>query len=130
MNTQAQNRVAPAAYDATSNDPDYINRAFRIPAAVDGSAGWTIPGAGVSSQGNALPPCWVTITNISLVETDLMVVRFGRSHFAATLPNASTANDFVILPGATQDFFCESGVDLVKFGGPTSAIASCYRSCK
>jgi hypothetical protein len=45
------------------------------------------------------------------------------------LGNAETAEDFVILPGATQDFYCESGIDRAKFGGPVTAIASCYRSC-
>lgn len=123
MNTQAINRVAPAALDTLSTNPSYINRAFRTPCAVDGSASWTIPGAGPG-----MPPCWVTITNISLTATDLMTVVFGRSS-EGVLGNAETAEDFVILPGSTQDFYCESGVDTAKFGGPVTAIASHYRSC-
>lgn len=123
FNTQAVNRIAPAAADTPVGNPSYINRSFRTAAAVNGSAAWTIPGAGPG-----FPACWVTITNIGQVETDLMVVRFGRSS-EGTLANAATATDFVILPGATQDFYCESGVDSVKFGGPVTAIASHYRSC-
>lgn len=125
-NAQAVNRVGPAA---NSLGVAAINRAFRTPAAVDGSASWTIPGAGLATTGGMLPGCWVSISNIGTALTDLLVVAFGRSGVTGGTPNAISATDFVILPGTTQEFWCDAGVDTVKFGGPVTAIASHYRSC-
>lgn len=115
---QAIQRVAPAPASATSAN----NRAFRIPAAVDGSASWSVPGTG---QGK--PGCWVTITNIGTASTDILCFCAGSSSYA-TVPNCATATDFAIPPGGTQDFFLQSGVDTIKFGGPVTAIASCART--
>lgn len=119
-NAQAVNRVGPAANSLST----LINRAFRTAAAVDGSASWTIPGTGPQ-----LPGCWVSITNIGTALTDLLVVAFGRSSVSGGTPNAASATDFIVLPGTTQEFWCDAGVDTVKFGGPVTAIASHYRSC-
>jgi hypothetical protein len=114
---QAAKRVGPArAADTTK-----INRAFRTPSAPAGSASWTIPGTGA-----AFPGCWVTITNIGTSPTDLMAVSFQRS--SETLANGDSANDYVLAPGNTQDFWCDQGVDTVRFAGPATAIASHYRS--
>jgi hypothetical protein len=115
---QAIRRVGPArAADTTK-----INRAFRTAAAVDGSAGWTIPGAGPQ-----LPGCWVTISNIGAAATDTLAVSFQRSS-EGTPVNAATAVDFVMPAGTTQDWWCEQGVDTVRFGGPVTAVVSHYRS--
>ena len=116
---QAVKRVGPAP----ASDALKVNRAFRTPAAVAGSASWTIPGTGSGSPG---PGCWVTISNIGTALTDLLCVSFQRS--TETLINTATATDFVMPPGTTQDWWCEQGVDTVRFGGPVTAIASHYRS--
>lgn len=114
---QAVRRVGPArAADTTK-----VNRAFRTPAAVDGSASWTIPGTGPQAPG-----CWVTISNIGAAATDTIAVTFQRS--SETLVNAVTGTDFVMPAGTTQDWWCDQGVDTVRFGGPVTAIASHYRS--
>lgn len=114
---QAVRRIGPApAADATK-----INRAFRTPANAGGTASWTIPGTGPQ-----FPGCWVTITNIGTATTDLLAVSFQRS--SEVLVIAATATDFVIGPGQTQDWWCDQGVDTVRFGGPATAIASHYRS--
>lgn len=120
---QAVQRLGPARAADTAK----INRAFRVPAAVDGSASWAIPGTGVNTNGGLFPGCWVTITNIGTATTDLLAVSFQRLHEGAAV-NGSSANDFVITPGSTQDFWCDSGVDTVRLAGPVTAIASCYRS--
>lgn len=123
--SQAVNRIGPAP----AADADAINRAFRTPAAVNGSASWTIPGTGIAgAQMGVLPGCWVTITNIGVQNTDLMVVAFWSTSTRGTMANVATAADYVILPGATQDFWCPPGIDTVKFGGPVTAIASHFRS--
>lgn len=70
--------------------------------------------------------CYVTITNTGLLTTDLLCVSFQRS--TQTLVNAATAADFTIMPGATGEFWCDQGVDTVRFAGPVTAIASHYRS--
>ena len=119
----AVRRVGPAPASQSAA----LNRAVRTPAAVNGSAQWVIPGTGFTSNGNVLPGCWVTITNTSLTATDLLCVSFWSTREGAH-PNVATANDFVILPGATQEFWCDPGIDSVKFGGPVTAIASHYRS--
>lgn len=116
--SQAVRRVGPArAADTTK-----VNRAFRTAAAVDGSASWTIPGMGTTVPVG----CWVTITNLGAAAADLLAVSFQRS--SETLVNTATATDYTLPPGTTQDFWCDQGVDTVRFGGPTSAIASHYRS--
>lgn len=123
---QAVRRVGPAAAAALVNGLTPINAAARTPAAVNGSATWTIPAMGAQAPGNG---CYVTITNTGLLTTDLLVVAFSRSlDPAAGRPNAATATDFTIMPGATGEFWCDQGVDTVKFGGPVTAIASHYRS--
>lgn len=114
---QAIRRVGPAR----AGDVTKINRAFRTPAAVDGSASWTIPGAGPQ-----LPGCWVTITNVGAAATDVLTVAFQRS--ADTLANANSATDYQLPVGTTQDFWCDQGTDTVRFAGPVTAIASHYRS--
>lgn len=114
----AVRRVGPAR----AGDTTKPNRAFRTPAAVDGSAGWTIPSAGPQAPG-----CWITVTNIGVLATDLLVVTCQRSSEGAPV-NAATATDFVVVPGTTQDWWCDQGVDTVRFGGPVTAIASHYRS--
>lgn len=118
----AVRRVGPAPFGSGK-----LNAAFRTAAAVNGSAQWTIPGTGFTASGNALSGCWVTITNISLTPTDLMVVSFWATNEGAHA-NALTASDHVIMPGATQEFWCDPGINSVKFGGPVTAIASHYRS--
>lgn len=115
---QAVRRVGPArAADTTK-----INRAFRTPANAGGTANWTIPGTGPQQPG-----CWVTITNLGTGVADTLAVNFQRSS-EGTIQIADTATDFVMPPGSTQDWWCDSGVDTVRFGGPATAIASHYRS--
>lgn len=115
---QAVRRCGPArAADTTK-----VNRAFRTPANAGGTASWTIPGTGPG-----FPGCWITITNLGTAATDLLTVNIQRTSEGA-LQIADTATDFVMPPGTTQDFWCESGVDTVRFGGPATAIASHYRS--
>lgn len=119
FDSQAVRRVGPAPQAQVAK----INRAFRTAAAVDGSASWTIPGTG-----NGKPGCWVTISNIGTATTDLLAVSFQSSGQDGGLINASSANDFVLPPGTTQDFWCDPGIDTVRHGGPVTAIASEYRS--
>lgn len=114
---QAVRRVGPAPAAASTK----INRAFRTPAATDGSASWTIPGTGPQ-----FPGCWVTISNIGTAATDTLAVSFQRS--SEGVANSNSAADFIIPPGTTQDWWCDQGVDTVRFAGPTTAIASHYRS--
>jgi hypothetical protein len=114
---QAVRRVGPAR----AGDVTKINRAFRTPAAVDGSASWTIPGAGPQNPG-----CWVTITNVGAAATDVLAISFQRS--SETLANTNSATDFQLPVGTSQDFWCDQGVDTIRFGGPVTAIASHYRS--
>ena len=109
-------RVGPAP--ASSNAP---NRAFRVPANIGGTAGWTIPGTGVN-----FPGCWITITNIGTAVTDLLA--FSCQASAGGLVITDTAADYVIPPGGTVDYWVNSGVDTVRYGGPATAIASCHRS--
>lgn len=114
---QAVRRVGPAR----AGDTTKINRAFRTPAAVDGSASWTIPGTGVQNPG-----CWVTITNIGAAATDVLTISCQRS--SEVLANTNPATDFLLPVGTTQDFWCDQGTDTIRFGGPVTAIASHYRS--
>lgn len=114
---QAAKRVGPAR----AGDVTKINRAFRTPAAVNGSASWTIPGAGTEKPG-----CWVTITNVGAAATDVLAISFQRS--SETLANTDSTTDYQLPVGTTQDFWCDQGVDTVRFGGPVTAIASHFRS--
>ena len=119
LDSQAVKRVGPAPASQTAK----INRAFRTPAAVDGSASWTIPGAGPQKPG-----CWVTISNIGTAAADLLAISFQGTGQDGGLINASSANDFVLPPGTTQDFWCDPGIDTIRHAGPVTAIASEYRS--
>lgn len=121
---QAVRRVGPAPSGSTE-----INRAFRTAAAVDGSALWQIPSTGLmSGNGGCFPGCWVTVTNIGQLASDLMVVNFWSTVTGLAHANALSATDFVVLPGQTQEFWCNSGINQMKIGGPVTAIASHYRS--
>ena len=124
---QAVRRIGPFPASTPSTHPYYYNRAFRTPAAVDGSAQWTVPGTGFSASGNVLPGCWVTIKNISLTTTDLLRVSFQNLSLAAH-SNVDSAADIVILPGEKEEFWLDPGTSSVKFGGPVTAIASHWRS--
>lgn len=115
---QAIQRVGPAP--ASSSLP---NRAFRIPANVGGTANWTIPGMAVGQPG-----CWITITNIGTAATDLLAFSCQASTQPGGIVIADSANDFVIPPGATVDYWVNTGMDTVRFAGPATAIASCHRS--
>ena len=116
---QAIRRVAPAPAAQTTAK----NRAFRVPAAVDGSAEWEVPGTG-----HDIPGCWVTITNIGTTDTDVLCFcAYSSTQFPDGF-DCATATDFALGPGATVDYWLDSGVDTIKFGGPVTAIASCHRS--
>lgn len=124
---QAVRRIGPFPANTPNTHPYYNNRAFRTPAAVNGSASWTVPGTGFSATGNVLPGCWVTIKNIGTLTTDLLVVTFQNLSLAAH-GNADTANDIVIMPGEKEEFWLDPGMSSVRFGGPVTAIASHWRS--
>jgi hypothetical protein len=118
---QAIMRVGPAPTGSGA-----LNANFDITPAVDGSAEWPIPGAGTNNQGGALPGCWITLTNYSAAN-----IRFCTGVSVAgrkdSIANAS-ATDSVLVPGATQDWWCGPGVDRVRFNGAATPGVSAHRS--
>ena len=113
----ATKRIAPAPVGTTA-----INAAFRSVPDAGGTVSWPIPGAGLG-----LPACWITITNLGTANTDILYFNVWRSNDGPH-PNVNTAGDIGIPPGATADYWCASGIDRVKFGGPATAVASHHRS--
>lgn len=109
--SQAIMRVAPAPAGGNK-----INRNFDITPAVDGSAEWVVPGMGSQQMG-----CWVTLTNYSTAN-----IRFN-SGDALTIVNAA-ATDSVLVPGATQDYWLQSGLDRLRFIGAATPGVSAHRS--
>ena len=117
LDEQAVKRVGPAPFGSGK-----INAAFRNAPNPGGTVSWTIPGAGLQQPG-----CWITITNIGTADTDILCFNVWSSNDGAH-PNVNTAGDIAIPPGGTVDYWCETGIDRVKFGGPATAVASHHRS--
>jgi hypothetical protein len=111
---QAIMRCAPAPVGSASAP----NRNFDItPSATGGVASqWVVPGTGAG-----LPGCWITLTNYSTANINFC------AGDANTIADAA-ATDSVLIPGASQDYWLNVGIDRLRFRGAAIPAVSAHRS--
>lgn len=117
---QAIMRVGPAPAGSGA-----INANSDITPAVNGSAEWQIPGTGYSATGEPMQGCWITLTNYSTANIRFCI---GTSVPGNRAIANAVATDSVIVPGATQDWWCPPGIDRVRFNGAATPGVSAHRS--